>query len=107
MYPWRGLRTVPLIACRTEPQPRGVTCRWQIGAAPLWSYAAMSVGNMAGRARSEGPAPQIVCRSIEELLARGSERGYVTYDELAPVPLDLLSGECLNARTWRSETQNE
>ena len=45
-------------------------------------YAAMSVGNMADEHRAEGPLPQIVAGSIEELLARGSERGYVTYDEL-------------------------
>src|SRR4029077_14476271 len=32
--------------------------------------------------------------SVTELLARGSERGYVTYDELsATVPLDQLSSE--------------
>src|ERR1700726_2978824 len=57
-------------------------------------YAAMSVGNMADEHRAEGPLPQIVAGSIEELLARGSERGYVTYDELsATLPLDQLSSE--------------
>jgi RNA polymerase primary sigma factor len=57
-------------------------------------YAAMSVGNMADEHAAEGPLPQIVAGSIEELLARGSERGYVTYDELsATVPLDQLSSE--------------
>jgi RNA polymerase primary sigma factor len=57
-------------------------------------YAAMSVGNMAKEHAAEGPLPQIVAGSIEELLARGSERGYVTYDELsATVPLDQLSSE--------------
>ena len=57
-------------------------------------YAAMSVGNMAEEHAAEGPLPQIVAGSIEELLARGSERGYVTYDELsATVPLDQLSSE--------------
>jgi len=54
----------------------------------------MSVGNMADEHRAEGPLPQIVAGSIEELLARGSERGYVTYDELsATLPLDQLSSE--------------
>src|SRR5882724_5549479 len=57
-------------------------------------YAAMSVGNMADEHAAAGPLPQIVAGSIEELLARGSERGYVTYDELsATVPLDQLSSE--------------
>src|SRR5271156_2400319 len=57
-------------------------------------YAAMSVGNMAEEHAAERPLPQIVAGSIEELLARGSERGYVTYDELsATVPLDQLSSE--------------
>src|ERR1700740_1519424 len=57
-------------------------------------YAAMSAGNMADERAAEGPLPQIVAGSIEELLARGSERGYVTYDELsATVPLDQLSSE--------------
>ena len=54
----------------------------------------MSVGNMAEEHAAEGPRPQIVAGSIEELLARGSERGYVTYDELsATLPLDQLSSE--------------
>src|SRR6266478_7771478 len=54
----------------------------------------MSVGNMADEHAAEGPLPQIVAGSIEELLARGSERGYVAYDELrATVPLDQLSSE--------------
>src|SRR6266478_9403437 len=57
-------------------------------------YAAMSVENMADEHAAEGPLPQIVAGSIEELLARGSERGYVAYDELrATVPLDQLSSE--------------
>ncbi len=46
-------------------------------------YAAMSVGNMADEHAAEGPLPQIVAGSIEELLARGSERGNVTYDQLS------------------------
>jgi len=54
----------------------------------------MSAGNIAEEHAAEGPLPQIVAGSIEELLARGSERGYVTYDELsATVPLDQLSSE--------------
>src|SRR5216683_3432163 len=57
-------------------------------------YAAMSVGNMAEEHAAEGPLPQIAAGSIEKLLARGSERGYVTYDELsATLPLDQLSSE--------------
>src|SRR5271169_86486 len=57
-------------------------------------YAAVSVGNMAKEHAAEGALPQIVAGSIDELLARGSERGYVTYDELsATVPLDQLSSE--------------
>jgi len=35
-------------------------------------YAAMSVGNMADEHAAEGPLPQIVAGSIEELLARGT-----------------------------------
>src|SRR5215813_7822084 len=53
-------------------------------------YAALSAGNMADEHAAEGPLPQIVAGSIEELL----ERGYVTYDELsATLPLDQLSSE--------------
>src|SRR6266404_3997376 len=60
----------------------------------LMDYAAMNIGNMAEEHAAEGPLPQIVAGSIEELLARGSERGYVTYDQLsATVPLDQLSSE--------------
>ena len=45
---------------------------------------------MADEHAAEGPLPQIVAGSIEELL----ERGYVTYDELsATLPLDQLSSE--------------
>ena len=68
-------------------------------------YAAMSVGNMAEEHAAEGPRPQIVAGSIEELLARGSERGYVTYDELsATVPLDQLSSaEIEDTMTMLSE----
>src|SRR6266849_7369992 len=56
--------------------------------------AGMSVGSMAEEHAAEGPLPQIVAGSIEKLLARGSERGYVTYDELsATLPLEQLSSE--------------
>src|SRR5271165_945511 len=67
-------------------------------------YAAMSAGNMADEPTAEGPLPQIVAGSIEELLARGSERGYVTYDELnATLPLDQLSsGEIEDTMTMLS-----
>jgi len=54
----------------------------------------MSAGNMADGPAAEGPLPQIVAGSIEKLPARGSERGYVIYDELsATLPLDQLSSE--------------
>src|SRR6516162_3289917 len=57
-------------------------------------YAAMSAGNRAGEDAAEGTLPQTVAGSIETLLARGGERGYVTYDELsATLPLDQLSSE--------------
>ena len=49
---------------------------------------------MADGHATKSPLPQIVAGSIDELLARGSERGYVTYDELsATLPLDQLSSE--------------
>src|SRR5271169_5870459 len=57
-------------------------------------YAAMSGGNRAEEDAAEGHLPQNVAGSIEKLLARGGERGYVTYDELsATLPLDQLSSE--------------
>src|ERR1700732_1179993 len=57
-------------------------------------YQATSVANTAGEDAVEGPRPQTVAGSIEKLLARGSEWGYVTYDELsATLPLDQLSSE--------------
>src|SRR5215472_6025419 len=57
-------------------------------------YAAMSVGNTTEEDAAGGPLPQSVAGSIEKLVARGSERGYVTYDELsARLPLDRLSSE--------------
>src|ERR1700680_75841 len=57
-------------------------------------YQATSVANTAGRGRGRGPPPQTVAGAIDKLLARGSERGYVTYDELsATLPLDQLSSE--------------
>jgi len=53
-------------------------------------YAAMSVGNRAEDAAG-GLLPQTAAGLIEKLVARGSERGYVTYDELsATLPLDQL-----------------
>jgi len=56
-------------------------------------YAAMSVGNTAEDAAG-GLLPQTGAGLIEKLVARGSERGYVTYDELsATLPLDRLSSE--------------
>ena len=49
---------------------------------------------MADEHATESPLPQIVAGSIDKLLARGSERGYVTYEELsATLPLDQLSSE--------------
>ena len=49
---------------------------------------------MADEHATESPLPQIVAGSIDKLLARGSERGYVTHDELsATLPLDQLSSE--------------
>src|SRR5580704_14841674 len=57
-------------------------------------YQATSVANTAGEDAAEGPLPQTVAGAIEKLLARDSERGYVTYDELnATLPLDQLSSE--------------
>jgi RNA polymerase primary sigma factor len=57
-------------------------------------YRAMSVANTAGEDAAEGPLPQTVAGAIEKLLVRGSERGYVTSDELsATLPLDQLSSE--------------
>src|SRR5438067_13771621 len=57
-------------------------------------YPAMSVANTSGEDAAEGRLPQTVAGSVEELLALGSERGYVTYDELsATLPLDQLSSE--------------
>jgi len=54
----------------------------------------MSGGNRAEEDAAEGHLPQNVAGSIEKLLARGGERGYVTYDELsATLPLDQLSSE--------------
>src|SRR5215471_8348184 len=56
-------------------------------------YAAMSVGNTAEEDAAGGPLPQTVAGSIEKLVARGRERGYVTYDELSATLLDRLSSE--------------
>jgi RNA polymerase primary sigma factor len=57
-------------------------------------YAATSVGNTTEEDATGGSLPQSVAGSIEKLVARGSERGYVTYDEWsATLPLDRLSSE--------------
>jgi RNA polymerase primary sigma factor len=57
-------------------------------------YAAMSVGNTAEEDAAGGTLPRTVAGLIERLVARGSERGYVTYHELsATLPLDQLSSE--------------
>jgi RNA polymerase primary sigma factor len=67
-------------------------------------YRATSVANTAGEDAAEGPLPQTVAGAIEKLLARGSERGYVTYDELnATLPLDQLSEEIEDTMTMLSE----
>jgi RNA polymerase primary sigma factor len=68
-------------------------------------YAAMSVGNRAEEDAAGRPLPQTVAGSIEKLQTRGSERGYVTYDELsAMLPLDQLSSEEIeDAMTMLSE----
>jgi len=75
--------------------PRGVTCPVAHGAY-LMDYAAMSVGNAAEEDAAGGLLPQTVAGLIEKLAARGSERGYVTHDELsATLPLDQLSSEAI------------
>ena len=57
-------------------------------------YEAMSVGNTPEEDAAGGLLPQTVAGLIEKLVAQGSERGYVTYDELsATLPLDQLSSE--------------
>jgi RNA polymerase primary sigma factor len=57
-------------------------------------YVAMSVGNTLEEGAAGGLLSQTVAGLIEKLVARGSERGYVTYDELsATLPLDQLSSE--------------
>jgi len=54
----------------------------------------MSVGNTAEEDAAGGLLSQTVAGLIEKLVARGSERGYVTYDELsATLPLNQLSSE--------------
>ena len=59
-------------------------------------YAAMSVGNAAEEDAAGSLLPQTVAGLIEKLAARGSERSYVTYDELsATLPLDQLSSEAI------------
>jgi RNA polymerase primary sigma factor len=57
-------------------------------------FAAMSVGNAAEDDAAEGFLAQTVAGLIEKLAAWGSERGYVTYDQLsAALPLGQLSPE--------------
>jgi RNA polymerase primary sigma factor len=57
-------------------------------------YAAMRVGNAAAEDAAGSPLPRTVSGLIEKLAVAGSERGYVTYDELsAALPLDQLSSE--------------
>src|SRR5215469_12027238 len=57
-------------------------------------YAAMRVGNAAAEDAAGSPLPRTVAGLVEKLAAAGSERGYVTYDELsAALPLNQLSSE--------------
>src|SRR6516164_4995960 len=71
-------------------------------------YAAMSVGNRAEEDAAEGPLPQTVAGSIEKMLARGSERGYVTYDELrATLTPDQLSSEEIEDTVTESDESEE
>src|SRR6516165_3241206 len=57
-------------------------------------YAARSVGNAAEEDAAGGLLPQTVAGLVEKLVARVSERGYITHDELrAALPLDQLSSE--------------
>src|SRR6516162_3425490 len=74
--------------------PRDVTCPVADSGRYLMDYAAMSVGNTAEEDAAGGLLSQTVAGLIEKLVARGSERGYVTYDELsATLPLNQLSSE--------------
>ena len=68
-------------------------------------YAAISVGKPAEEDAAGGLFPGTVAGSIEKLVARGTERGYITNDELsAALPLDQLSSEEIeDAMTWLSE----
>jgi RNA polymerase primary sigma factor len=68
-------------------------------------YAAMSVGNTAEEDAAGSLLLRTVSGLIEKLVARSSERGYVTYDELsAALPLDQLSSEDIeDAMTMLSE----
>ena len=45
-------------------------------------YAARSVGNAAEEDAAGGLLPQTVAGLVEKLVARVSERGYITHDEL-------------------------
>jgi len=68
-------------------------------------YAAMSVGNAAEEDAAGGLLPQTLAGLVETLVARVSERGYVTHDQLrAALPLDQLSSEEIeDAMTMLSE----
>jgi len=65
----------------------------------------MSVGNAAEEDAAGGLLPQTVAGLVETLVARVSERGYVTHDQLrAALPLDQLSSEEIeDAMTMLSE----
>src|SRR5208282_4949122 len=95
MYPWRAAPNRAFDrSCRTAPTTAGRDVSGGRRGRHLMDYAAMSVGNRAEEDAAEGPLPQTVAGSIEKLLARGSERGYVTYHELsAMLPPDQLSSE--------------
>jgi RNA polymerase primary sigma factor len=59
-------------------------------------YEAMSVGNAAEENAAGGLLPQTVAGLVGKLVARVSERGYVTDDQLrATLPLDQLSSDAI------------
>jgi RNA polymerase primary sigma factor len=95
MYPWRAPPNRVLWSLLSRRADyRGVRpVRRQMGRY-LMDYAAMGVGNTAQEDAAVGLLPQTVTDLIEKLVARGGERGYVTYDELTTaLPLDQLSSE--------------
>ena len=90
MYPWRAPpnRVLWSLLSRGCDLSGGRSGRY------LMDYAAMGVGNTAEEDAAVGLLPQTVAGLIEKLVARGGERGYVTYDELSTaLPLDQLSSE--------------